>query len=157
MSKTYYHEDISSINFQITESYIQYGSEVIPTNAISYFAIKRVNVSWWLTIILLLVGTALTIYGSMSGHISIENVAFGEVFLSYIGIIVLLAGIAVAIITIIESRRRVITISSHSKQSIQIELNGTQYKHIYEPLMKALFEVVEDNNSINIHDNQGTI
>ena len=93
----------------------------------------------------------------MSGHISIENVAFGEVFLSYIGIIVLLAGIAVAIITIIESRRRVITISSHSKQSIQNELNGTQYKHIYEPLMKALFEVVEDNNSINIHDNQGTI
>ena len=156
MKKVYFNDNISDVNFQITESYIQYGSKVIPTNAISYFAADRVSVSWWLTILLFFVGSALTTYGFLSNHNGIDNVSVSMVYLGYSGIIALLAAVVVAIITFIESRRRIIIVSSHSKQSILIELNGTQFKHSYEPIMKALFEVVEDNNSINIHDNQGT-
>ena len=63
MSKIYFNDKISEIPLLITESYIQYGSEIIPTNAVSYFSIKRINVSWLLAILLLLAGAILFFIG----------------------------------------------------------------------------------------------
>lgn len=139
MSKFYFNDKISDLSLQITESYIQYGSEIIPTNAISYFAIKRINVTWWLAILLLVAGAVLSYYGYTDGGI-----------LGGIGIIAFIIGIVEAIATYKKSKKRYVIISSHSKHCIQIEINGAQYQQFYEPLMNALFNVVEDNNINNL-------
>lgn len=135
MSKIYFNDKISEIPLLITESYIQYGSEIIPTNAVSYFSIKRINVSWLLAILLLLAGAILF---------------FCDGDLSSVGLVVFFVGTIDFIVTYLRSKKRFITISSHSKHCIQIEIGGNQYQQFYKPLTEALISVVEDNNNCNL-------
>lgn len=139
MSKIYFDDKVSNLTLQITESYIQYGSEIIPTSALSYFAVKRDKVSWWLTILFLVAGFVLVYYGYSNGGI-----------LSFIGFICLILGAIEAVATFLESRKRYVIITAHSGNCIRLEIKGSQHQQGYEPLMKALFEVVEENNAINL-------
>ena len=148
MNKIYFENEISGLQLRITESYVQYGSDVIPTSAISYFAVRRASVSWWPAILLFLSGIALFFCGN-------SKITNGwDSILQSLGVIALVGSIIATIVIFIESRKRYVFISSHSQHCIEIWIHGKDYKDSYTPLMTALFDVIEDNHH-HVDNNSG--
>lgn len=152
MNKAYFDEEISGVQFQVTKSYVKYGLEVIPISAISYFAVRKAKVSLLPVFILLLMGIIFIALSRIKFNVDYETMITLTMILQYSGIIALGSSIIAAIVIIIERRQRYICISSHSRHNIEVWIQGSKYKKDYEPLLKALFDTIEDNSSTNKKD-----
>lgn len=131
MNQTYYNEKIGDNYFKVTEKYIQYGSNMIPTSSISYVSIKRPTVSWWIPTILLL--SAIAVYSIQQNHI-----------MNDLSIILFVIGIIALFVTIIRSQKRYLWIYSHSGQYIFVEKKRGDDQAITD----AIYNLIEQNVSV---------
>lgn len=127
MNQTYYNEKIGDYHFKVTEKYIQYGSDIIPTSSISYVSIKRFAISWF-PLIFLLSSIVVSMY-----------VPF------VISIILIVIGVIALMVTIIKSQKRLLKIYSHSGQYIYIiqKKSGD-----YQAMIDAIYNLLEQNVSV---------
>ena len=143
MNTIYFDDEISGLPFRVTESYVQYGSEVIPTSSISYFTVKKAVASWLPVIVLFLGGIVSICLGYAKISIKWDNI------LQLLGLFFLVGSVIAAIIVFLENRKRYLFISSHSQHSIEVWIQGSKYNKNYEPLLKALFNAIEGKNPNN--------
>ena len=125
-------------NLEITEKYIKFINDVMPTSALSFFSLHRLKINWWLPILLLLVG--------LVGYLYFQN----DGLLDLLFIVLLIIGFVILISDIIDSRKRFLDIYSHSSNKISIEVSKEVYA---KPIITALFEVMtSEDGDANVDD-----
>lgn len=102
-TKVYYEDE----NLKITDYLIVFENKVMPTFALSFFSVHALKVKWWIPIVLVL--------GGVYGLIELPD-------LKTLFTILLVVGILLIIVNIIDSRKRVLEIVSHSGNSMSIEV-----------------------------------
>lgn len=136
--KTYYKD----ASLTITEDYIRYDGDVMPTWALSFFSLTKLEIKWWVPIVLILLGViGIWFFKDI-------NVVF------YVSFLLLGYGIYKLIDDIIESRRRFCYIYSHSGHCISFETTDI---NDMTPITTALFQVIipddEDDEDADDSDN----
>ena len=134
MSNTIYNAKVNDIDLKITENYVQYGSELIPTSAISFISLNKYIPRWWIPV-LFLVAAAIEFVINSSNHYFTGSSYFLAMLLLIIGLITLLIAIA-------RSRKRFLRIYSHSREHLYIEWKSGDLK----PLIDAIYELLECKN-----------
>ena len=141
MSKVFYNSKINDTELKITENYIQYGSELMPTSALSFISITRPHINWLVPILLVIAG--LFCYNkSTSYHYGFND----ERVLAFL---FLLIGIIWIIINVIKNRQRILRIYSHSKMHLYIEWKGGDFDSLIDAIYNLLAYI---NKPISIND-----
>lgn len=131
MSTIYYNSEVNDIELKITDKYIQYGNELLPTSALSFISINKYEVRWWIPTLLLVVAVIGLIYSK-------TNYETGSFYI--LSMLLLIIGLIILLVDIIISRKRIIRIYSHSKEHLYIEWK----KGNYQTVVDALYKVIED-------------
>lgn len=142
MNKVYYSTRLDDIDFSITDKYVRFGSEIIPTPALSYISIKKKRVHWWVSILFLIVALIATLIG-------VQDSYSGDSYLT-IALISFVIGLTILIITIIKNRERFFCFVSHSRESIYIKWKWGDY----QPLFDAIFQLLEGEGKLVPPDNK---
>ena len=138
--KMIYKEKIGDDNLKITDKYIQYGTDLIPSSALSFFSVKKPSAKWWIPLALII--ATIVVYSLRTPYNS-ETI-------SIISLILLVVGIISLIVEIIKSQRRLIMFYSHSGQHIFIKINK-DCQHI----VNAVYCLLEDSyDTLSETDNQ---
>lgn len=119
-------------NLVITEKYIRFENEIMPTSALSFVSVYAKNVRWWLPILSTIVGfIGLMFYFDME----IE-------WLLWVSIGLLVYGICALIHAYKESQKRIFGIVAHSGNSISFETDGG-----HQAILDAIYGVIEGEDT----------
>ena len=136
MSFVYYKGKVDDIDLTISDKYIQYGSDIIPTHSLSFISIRRARVNWWIPVLFLISAIVFAIIGD-------ETLDIVALFLFGIGL-------ALLIIAIIKSKYRFFKFVSHSRDSICLRWRQGNN----EPLFDAVFKLLENDRLPIVTDNR---
>ena len=135
MGNTIYSAKVNDIDFKITDNYVQYGSELIPTSAISFVSLTKYIPRWWIPT-LFLVGAAIEFALMFSNDYYFDFVNYSW------AVLLLIIGLVTLIVAIAKSRKRFLRIYSHSREYLYLELGSGNP----QPLIDAIYELLEDKN-----------
>ncbi len=138
--KIVYNEKIGDDNLKITDKYIQYGTDVIPLSALSFFSLKKPSVKWWIPLALII---ATIVVFCLKTPYNSETI-------SMISLTLLIVSIISLIVVINKSQRRFLMFYSHSGQSIFIDINKD-----CQQIVNAVYCLLEDRyDTISETNNQ---
>lgn len=140
--KTYYKDS----NLEITEKYIKFQEDVMPTSALSFFSYRGKVVNW-ATPILLILGGSIGYIGYYYFNTVITSEQWWLKLLMIVSIILFIAGIYKLYNAIVESGKKYCNIYSHSGHCISFE---TEDKKISQSIIDALFETIIMDDDSNI-------
>lgn len=133
MTTVYFEENLEGAKLKITDKYILYNGDIIPSSAVSYISVNRKRIHWFVPVVMIVLSLVL-----------FATKRTTTMLFSIIAATLLIIGIVLLILAILNSRKRFITFYSHSRHNISILTNVKNAE--YQPLVNAIFRLLEDGN-----------